>query len=69
MEEEKLSESAIRVQHHRTQQARILTLVQAFQQAYEALVRGDDGMISERMISPALDLPMLADIKQVFSLR
>uniref|UniRef100_A0A7S4UUR8 UTP--glucose-1-phosphate uridylyltransferase n=1 Tax=Guillardia theta TaxID=55529 RepID=A0A7S4UUR8_GUITH len=48
MEEEKLSESAIR----------------AFQQAYEALVRGDDGMISERMISPALDLPMLADIKQ-----
>ncbi|KAJ1466625.1 hypothetical protein T484DRAFT_1861168, partial [Baffinella frigidus] len=34
----------------------------AFQQNYEALVRGDDGMISERAISPAGDLPSLADV-------
>jgi thiazole synthase ThiGH ThiG subunit len=35
----------------------------AFQQAYEQLVRGDDGMISEASISPATDVPVMADIK------
>ena len=38
--------------------------IKAFQQNYEALVRGDDGMISEGAISPAGDLPSLADIVQ-----
>ena len=35
----------------------------AFQQAYEQLVRGDDGMISEASISPASDVPVMSDIK------
>jgi hypothetical protein len=35
---------------------------QAFKQAYESLVRGDDGMISEISITPAQDLPTLADV-------
>mmetsp|Transcript_64628 Transcript_64628/g.94655 ORF Transcript_64628/g.94655 Transcript_64628/m.94655 type:complete len:535 (-) Transcript_64628:67-1671(-) len=47
MEAEKLSDSAIR----------------AFQQAYEQLVRGDDGMISEKIISPASDVPVMAEMK------
>mmetsp|Transcript_17429 Transcript_17429/g.34836 ORF Transcript_17429/g.34836 Transcript_17429/m.34836 type:complete len:550 (-) Transcript_17429:324-1973(-) len=34
----------------------------AFKQAYEALVRGDDGMIAEISITPAEDLPTLADV-------
>jgi len=38
--------------------------IKAFQQNYEALVRGDDGMIAERAITPAADLPSLADIAQ-----
>jgi hypothetical protein len=41
MEGENLSESAIG----------------AFQQAYEQLVSGKDGMISEKDISPAADVP------------
>jgi UDP-N-acetylglucosamine pyrophosphorylase len=47
MEGENLSESAIG----------------AFQQAYEQLVSGKDGMISEKDISPAADVPVMADIK------
>ena len=35
----------------------------AFQQAYEQLVRGDDGMISEASITPASDVPVMSDIK------
>ena len=35
----------------------------AFQQAYEQLVRGDDGMISEASISPASDVPVMSDLK------
>ena len=47
MEDEKLSESAIR----------------AFKSAYDQLVAGDDGMISEKLITPASDVPVMADIK------
>lgn len=35
----------------------------AFKQAYEQLVRGDDGMILEKDISPSADVPVMSDIK------
>ena len=40
-----------------------LSVARALSQAYEQLVRGDDGMILEKDISPAADVPVMADIK------